>query len=49
MEEENWINKYQSNFYKFQKTVNRVVEIIEKIFEKFEECFRIILEKPWKC
>ncbi len=37
MEEENWKNKYQSNFDKFQKTVRSAVEIIWKSFWKNEE------------
>ncbi len=40
MEEENWKNKYQSNFDKFQKNISsNVVEIIGKNFWKIERMF----------
>ncbi len=39
MEEENWRNKYQRNFDKFQKTVNNAFEIIWKHFWKIERMF----------
>ncbi len=39
MEEENWRNKYESNFNKFQRTVSSAVEIIWKIFWIIERMF----------